>query len=75
MIEVIKHGKSKEKITTRCPKCECIFSFIMDEDTSYDEFMTRDYITCPDCGEEITVKHDNSNHLDCEVLGKNELNN
>jgi DNA-directed RNA polymerase subunit RPC12/RpoP len=58
MIEVIKHGKPQfsRVVTTKCPNCDCIFKFNVDEDTYHDRIWCGDFIECPDCGEKIMVR-------------------
>ena len=57
MIEIIKHG-DKDKywsVTTKCPKCGCIFRFNPYGDTYHTDFYDEDRIDCPDCDYEIVV--------------------
>ena len=80
MIEVIKHGNQivkNKKIITKCNECGCIFSFIDNDpylggDLKHHRIFCKDYVYCPDCGNEIAV-HDtscfsDSNEILCEVV-------
>ena len=54
MIEIIKHGRPRDKVTCNC--CSCIFSFderdIQNNGCQYDWI---EYIKCPDCGNKIIL--------------------
>lgn len=55
MVEVLKHGRTKEKIYAKCYSCYCIFRAAREEFSKdyYEEYLE---IECPDC--ERTVKLD-----------------
>lgn len=71
-MKIIKHGNTHKEIETKCPHCECIFSY---EDREIEEEWERidaynsdhkyDYVKCPDCGKQVIVVKDRSNYVCC----------
>ena len=78
MIEILKHGinPDKRQVTTKCPKCGCIFKFEDGEDTFYDDAVCIDYVECPECTELITVHYSSSRNpskFECDIINEDEL--
>ena len=75
MIKVVKHGNQMPKdkeITTRCDECGCVFSFVDKDaycngDLLHSRPLCKDYVNCPDCGNEIMV-HSTSCFDDYDVI-------
>lgn len=60
MIEVIHHGGTSER--KMCPNCNCDFMYFK-VDIEWADLLTRfvGYVHCPECGEKIVVKREESN--------------
>ena len=67
MIRIIEHGRIIEREHDRkikCDMCGCVFLFSgadvtnKDERVSFDEWIDRYYIRCPDCGLEMYLVDD-----------------
>lgn len=52
-MEIIKHGKTYQVYT--CPHCRCVFAACK-IDSYKDDWDGKDWVECPECGEEIQLK-------------------
>lgn len=52
-MEIIEHGKTYQVHT--CPRCCCVF-VACKIDSYKDDWDGKDWVECPECGEEIQLK-------------------
>lgn len=52
-MEIIEHGKTYQVYT--CPHCRCVFAACK-IDSYKDDWDRKDWVECPECGEEIELK-------------------
>ena len=52
-MEIIEHGKTYQVYT--CPRCLCVF-VACEIDSYKDDLGGKDWVKCPECGEEIELR-------------------
>lgn len=52
-MEIIEHGKTSQVYT--CPHCRCVFA-ACEIDGCKNDWDGKDWVKCPECGEEIELK-------------------
>lgn len=62
MIEILESGRTKDRFTATCDRCECVFAFERG-DAIMAKYTDSYTIDCPECGHELEASMYYTNQL------------